>query len=116
MQSAGKIKSRRYRIRNFSVYAVELVHGERHAVLYSWDTPSPAVREIFQDRSRRRFAIDRLFMVHHVLDSLQQRLRREVMRRISYQYRILHVFFKTDTRLMAHSSNASCKLEIIKMY
>ena len=78
MQSAWQL-IRTYYINNFLVHAVELVYGKRHAVLRPWDTSSFALGEIFQDLGHYRFAVDRLFVVHYVLDSLQQRLHSQVM-------------------------------------
>lgn len=73
------IEIRDYCINNFLVHAVELVYGQRHAILRPWNTPSFGLRKIFQDRGRYRFPLDRLFMFHYVLRSLQQRLHSQVM-------------------------------------
>lgn len=67
---SSAIEIRDYCINNFLVYAVELVYGQRHAILRPWDTSSFALREIFQDRGRYRFPFDGLFMFHYVLRSL----------------------------------------------
>jgi len=93
MQSTWQL-IRAYYINNFLVHDVELVYGKRHAVLCPWDTSSFALREIFQDRGHYRFTVDRLFVVHYVLDSLQQRLHSQVMSWTSdqyYTYRLSHI-------------------------
>jgi len=90
MQSTWQL-IRAYYINNFLVHDVELVYGKRHAVLCPWDTSSFALREIFQDRGHYRFTVDRLFVVHYVLDSLQQRLHSQVMSWTSDQYYTYHL-------------------------
>lgn len=87
------------------MHDVELVYGKRHAVLCPWDTSSFALREIFQDRGRYRFAADRLFLVHYVLDSLQQRLRSQVMswtldQYYTYQYYTFVIHFALSLNLL----------------
>ena len=56
------------------MYAVELVHGERYTVLRSRNTIASLVDQIFEDRHRCDFFIDRLLVVYHLLRRLRQRL------------------------------------------
>ena len=61
------------------MYAVELVYGERHTVLRSRNTFASSIYQIPEGHHRRDFAIDRLFVVYHLLRRLFQRLHRQVI-------------------------------------
>lgn len=65
------------------MYAVELVYGERHTVLRSRNTFASSIYQIPEGHRRRDFAIDRLFVVYHLLRRLLQRLHRQVINPLS---------------------------------